>query len=158
MKPVEIEFPNPQSVLVGAQFADAYQLIVEGQQLDPLEAARRAVYGAPAWINHLLWLRNVLVRPFRLKPGAEPNKASTASIGIFPIVDSSPNRLTLGLDDKHLDFRLLVDVVSVDSHRQSVTVSTVVKTHNALGRFYLAFVKPFHRVIVPVMLSQAAQR
>jgi Protein of unknown function (DUF2867) len=122
-----------------------------------MTAARRAVYGAPSWINQLLWLRTILVRPFGLKPGADPDEANGANIGIFPILESLPNRLTLGLNDKHLDFRLLVDVVNVDSQQQSVTVSTVVKTHNALGRLYLAFVKPFHRIIVPVMLRQAVQ-
>ncbi len=157
MKPIEVEFANPQAVLPGAQFADAYEMIIEGQRLDPLEAAKRSVYGAPDWINKLLWLRNQLVRPFRLKPGALPNKESANSIGIFPIIESLPNRLTLGLNDRHLDFRLLVDIVDIDSNKQSVTVSTAVKTHNALGRIYLAIVKPFHRMIVPVMLRQAAK-
>jgi hypothetical protein len=154
MKPIEVEFANPQSVLPGAQFADAYQMIIEGQRLDPLEAAKRAVYGAPAWINRLLWLRNQLVRPFGLKPGAEQTKQSTTSVGIFPIIESRPDCLVLGLDDRHLDFRLLVDIVDIGNSRQSVTVSTAVKTHNALGSAYLTIVKPFHRIIVPVMLRQ----
>ena len=38
--------------------------------------------------------------------------------------------------------------------RQQVTASTVVKTHNLLGRADLAIVKPFHRIIVPAMLAQ----
>jgi hypothetical protein len=45
MKPFEVPFVHPETVLPGAQFGDAYQLTVEGQNLDPAEAARRAVYG-----------------------------------------------------------------------------------------------------------------
>ena len=39
--------------------------------------------------------------------------------------------------------------------RQEVTASTAVRTHNLLGRIYLAIVKPFHRIVVPAMLAQA---
>ncbi len=159
MKPVEIAFTIPDSILPGAQFGDAYQVTVEGQNLDPLEAARRAVYGAPSWINVLLRLRTILVKPFRLKPGADParEKATADNIGIFPILDRKPERLILGMNDRHLDFRLLVDVKDLGGSRQSVTASTIVKTHNALGRVYLAIVKPFHRIIVPAMIAKAAK-
>jgi hypothetical protein len=40
---------------------------------------------------------------------------------------------------------------------QSVSATTYVKTHNTLGRFYLTVVKPFHRIIVPVMLAQVGK-
>ena len=159
MKPVEIAFAIPQSILPGAQFGDAYQVTVDGQNLDPLEAARRAVYGAPSWINVLLRLRTIMVKPLRLKPGADParEKATADNIGIFPILDRKPERLILGMNDRHLDFRLLVDVKELGGGRQSVTASTIVKTHNALGRVYLAIVKPFHRLIVPAMIAKAAK-
>jgi Protein of unknown function (DUF2867) len=155
MKPFEIPFAHPEAILPGAQFGDAYRLTVSGQNLDPAEAARRAVYGAPSWINVLLRLRTILVRPFGLKPGENPapEKANAGNIGIFPILDKTQHRLTLGMNDRHLDFRLLVDVNDLGNGRQLVTASTVVKTHNRLGRIYLAIVKPFHRIIVPAMLA-----
>ena len=156
MKPFEIPFAHPEAILPGAQFGDAYQLTVDCQNLDPVEVARRAVYGAPSWINALLRLRTVLVKPFGLMPGENParEKAGTDNIGIFPIIDRKPHRLTLGMNDSHLDFRLLVDVKELGDGRQLVTASTVVKTHNRLGRIYLAIVKPFHRIIVPAMLAK----
>ena len=156
MKPVEIAFDIPETILPGAQFGDAYQMTVEGLNLDPQEAARRAVYGAPTWINALLKIRTVLVKPFGLKPGANPARemATVDNIGMFPILERKPDRLVLGMNDKHLDFRLLVDVKEMGGGQQSVTASTVVKTHNALGKFYLAIVKPFHRIIVPAMLAK----
>ncbi|MGB8818634.1 MAG: DUF2867 domain-containing protein [Rhizobiaceae bacterium] len=159
MKPVEIAFAIPETILPGAQFGDAYQLTVDGLNLDPLEAARRAVYGAPSWINLLLRIRTLLVKPFGLKPGANParEKATVDNIGIFPIIERKPERLVLGMNDRHLDFRLLVDIAELGGGRQSVTASTVVKTHNALGKIYLAIVKPFHRIIVPAMLSKVVR-
>jgi Protein of unknown function (DUF2867) len=158
MKPFEIPFAHPEAILPGAQFGDAYQVTVDGQSLDPAEAARRAVYGAPSWINVLLRLRTVLVKPFGLKTGEDPapENATAGNIGIFPIHDRKPQRLTLGMNDRHLDFRLLVDVKDLGEGRQSVTASTVVKTHNLLGRLYLGFVKPFHRIIVPAMLARVS--
>lgn len=158
MRPVEIPFTHPENILPGAQFGDAYQVTIAGQNLDPAEAARRAVYGAPSWINFLLRLRTILVKPFGLKPGEDParEKATAGNIGIFPILDQKPQRLMLGMNDRHLDFRLLVDVKDLGGGRQSVTASTVVKTHNRLGRVYLSLVKPFHRVIVPAMLARVS--
>ncbi len=160
MKPAEVAFDIPDTILPGAQFGDAFQLVVEGQNLDPVEAARRAVYGAPSWINRLLRLRTVLVKPFGLKPGADPSraKAGADNIGMFPIIESNPHRLVLGMNDRHLDFRLLVDVKDLGGNRQAVTASTIVKTHNSLGRIYLALVKPFHRIIVPAMLAKTARQ
>ncbi len=37
-------------------------------------------------------------------------KAGPANIGMFPILETSPGRLILGMNDRHLDFRLQVDV------------------------------------------------
>ncbi len=157
MKPAAIAFALPSAVLPGAQFADAYLLNVEGQRLDAMTAARRAIDRAPAWINRLLRLRNILMQPFGLKPGVKtkPGDVSVERIGIFPVISKSPRRIVLGLDDKHLDFRLLVDVKDIGDGRQTITASTLVKTHNALGRLYLSVVKPFHRIIVRAMLAQA---
>ena len=156
MKSNEVAFTVSDTILPGAQFGDAFQIIVDGQNLTALEAAKRAVYGAPSWINRLLQLRNVLVRPLGLSPGkdAAQSNAGPDNIGMFPILAQEANHVMLGMNDKHLDFRLLVDVVNEANGRQIITASTVVKTHNALGRAYLAFVKPFHKVIVPAMLSR----
>jgi Protein of unknown function (DUF2867) len=38
-----------------------------------------------------------------------------------------------------------------------VTATTMVRTHNWVGRAYLFFIMPFHRVIVRTMLAQAAR-
>lgn len=76
-------------------------------------------------------------------------------IGIFPVVCETSQRLVAGFDDRHLDFRIVVDVATVGS-RQNVTATTLVRTHNRLGRTYLAIILPFHRLIVRAMMRQVA--
>jgi Protein of unknown function (DUF2867) len=76
-------------------------------------------------------------------------------IGIFPVISETPDRLIAGFNDKHLDFRVVVDVAAPGNCRE-VTATTLVKTHNWLGRTYLAIILPFHRLIVPAMLRQVA--
>jgi hypothetical protein len=154
MTPVAVDASRQKSILPGAQFADAFQIEVVGQYLDALEATKRAVYGAPAWIGRLLQLRTALVKPFSLKPGASPDRkrAGSSNVGIFPILRQDAKHMVLGIDDRHLDFRLLIDITEPDDGSQLVTATTVVKTHNAFGRAYLAVVMPFHKLIVPTMM------
>ncbi len=45
--------------------------------------------------------------------------------------------MIMGFNDKHLDFRVVVDVVPPGSvPSQQVTLTTLVKTHNRFGRIY----------------------
>jgi hypothetical protein len=155
MKPAETPPTDTESTLPGAQFADAYAMTVTGQSLDAMTAANRAFGRAPAWINRLLQVRNALVAPFRLKAGELAISDPSTNVGIFPLLHRSENQIILGLDDRHLDFRLRVDVAELGQGRQSVTATTVVRTHNLFGRAYLQAVLPFHRLIVKTMLAQA---
>jgi hypothetical protein len=102
-------------------------------------------------------LRNFVVAPFGLKTSAQSEAIPRETIGIFPILTETPDRLVAGFNDKHLDFRLVVDVAT-SGVGQRITATTLVKTHNRLGRIYLAMILPFHRMIVPAMLRQVAAR
>jgi Protein of unknown function (DUF2867) len=157
MKPVEVPATQTQTLLPGAQFADAYALTVMGQSLDPLTAAQRAFGASPRWIRLLVGVRNILVAPFGLKTGGHAITASPATIGIFPLLAQSADQIVMGLDDRHLDFRLRVDVRTIDPDHQSITATTAVKTHNLLGRTYLTLILPFHRIIVRSMLAQVVR-
>lgn len=66
------------------------------------------------------------------------------------MISQTPERVVLGFDDKHLDFRLVVD-----STGGEITGTTLIRTHNLLGRAYLAAVLPFHHLIVRAMLRRA---
>jgi hypothetical protein len=155
MKVREVD-PNvdPGALLPGAQFIDAYRIAVEHAALDARQAAERMLARAaldrcPADPAHLI------VAPFGLKTSA-PNQSGTADIiGLFPVLSQTPDRLVAGFDDKHLDFRIVVDVAGSGASR-NVTATTLVLTHNLLGRVYLATILPFHRLVVRAMLRQVA--
>jgi hypothetical protein len=99
-------------------------------------------------------LRDCLVTPFGLKTSSTAGTHADA-IGIFPVLSDTPDRLVAGFDDSHLDFRVVVDVIS-SGGGQRVTATTLVLTHNRLGRAYLAIILPFHRLVVRAMLRQVA--
>ncbi len=146
---------DPAVLLAGAQFTDAFRIAMDGSPLDARTAAERMMGRSPRWVATLLRLRNVLVAPFGLKTSDAGARSTADAIGIFPVLSETPGRLVAGLDDHHLDFRVVVDVVSTGK-RQQVTSTTLVRTHNFLGRSYLAIILPFHRLVVRAMLRQIA--
>lgn len=155
-RPASRPFLHPADLLPGADFGDRFALTVDGQNLDAAEGSRRVFGHAPRWIKGLLGLRNLMTRPFGLKPGRDAAAPATPQIGIFPVIRQSPGEVVMGLNDRHLDFRVSLEIRNLEAGRQDISVSTAVKTHNLFGRVYLAIVKPFHRLIVPTMLKQAA--
>lgn len=149
---VEAVTPNLQSegLLAGTTYSDAYRLRTNEPNLDAITATRRVMQRMPRWTSVLLDIRNILVTPFGLKRAGHHQPPGTVHIGPFPVISQTPERVVLGFDDKHLDFRLVVD--SMDGE---ITGTTLIRTHNLLGRAYLAAVLPFHHLIVPAMLRRA---
>jgi hypothetical protein len=143
------------ALLPGAQFADAFRITVDGTALDARQAAEKMLGRGPRWIETLMRLRNRMVAPFGLKRPLPVAPRAADTIGRFPVVSETPHRLVAGFDDKHLDFRVVVDVAAA-GQGQSVTATTLVLTHNLLGRGYLAIILPFHRLIARAMLRQVA--
>ena len=143
------------TLLAGAQFADAFSIAIDNPALDARHAAERMMARQPRWIETLTSLRNILVTPLGLKTSGESRTAPREMVGIFPIVSQTPDRLVAGFNDKHLDFRVVVDVANSGALR-NVTLTTLVLTHNRLGRTYLAIILPFHRLIAPSLLRQVA--
>jgi len=146
---------DPNTLLPGAQFADAFRVEVNDRALNARQAAERTIARQPRWAEALVTLRNILVTPFGLKTSGATPTAPREMLGIFPIVSQTPDRLVAGFNDKHLDFRVVVDVAASGAAR-NVTATTLVKTHNWLGRTYLAIILPFHRLVVRSLLRQVA--
>jgi hypothetical protein len=146
---------NTAPLLAGAQFADAFRIDVEGAHLDARRAIVLITSRSPRWVETLTRLRNLLVGPFGLKTSGETETPRRETIGLFPVLAETPERMIMGFNDKHLDFRVVVDVVPPGSvPSQQVTLTTLVKTHNRFGRIYLAIITPFHRLIAPAMLRR----
>ncbi|CAN7503237.1 DUF2867 domain-containing protein [Aminobacter sp. LjRoot7] len=155
--PVLPVLPNAKQILPGASFTDRFAVVVHGQRLDVGAAAERVFRHRPSWIGALMALRNLLVRPFGLKTRDEDLAPELERKGMFPVLSQSQSQMVLGLDDLHLDFRLLVELKELGGGRQEVSATTLVKPHNWLGRTYLAIVLPFHKIIVPAMLARVAK-
>jgi hypothetical protein len=140
------------ALLPGWSFADGYGLYVTPSVEAP-EAARRAFLQSPAWVTGLLRLRNAVVKPFGLKTDLD---RSQQTIGTMAVISSAADEVILGMDDRHLDFRVAIRTAPLGHEGTTVSVVSVVRTNNALGRAYLAAVMPFHRVIVPALLRRVA--
>ncbi|MCA1473014.1 hypothetical protein ABIA06_004624 [Bradyrhizobium yuanmingense] len=147
---------DADALLAGAQFIDAFCVDIGAAAVNAREACTRMVLHGPRWIDALLRLRNILVRPFGLKTSGEGAPAPYGLIGLFPVLSETPEQLVAGFDDSHLDFRIVVDV-SGNAARRHVTSTTLVRTHNLLGRTYLALIMPFHKLVVRNMMGRIVE-
>ncbi|WP_425098840.1 DUF2867 domain-containing protein [Tropicibacter sp. S64] len=100
----------------------------------PLHEALRRSLTLPLWANLLLRLRNRLVAPLGLKTGGHDS--------LFPITYDSVDEINLGIDDRHLDFR-----IGFAREGEMIHMATWVRPHSRLGRAYLTLVMPFHILI-----------
>ena len=152
----EIDVALPHAALPAGDWADAYRVTIA----TPFQTARSAGEAAfstfPFWVNALMALRNLIVTPFGLKTGAA-EKPVTARIGFFPVISEADEQVVVGMNDRHLDFRCVIDITDRDAGPQGVTIATIIKRHNWLGRTYLATIMPFHRLIVRTALARLAR-
>lgn len=156
--------PQVRAALPHATFADSW--CASGMAPCPAWQAAQAIFGAPPprVFGWLMQLRHALVAPLGLKtselranPPGPANAGDHSRIGPFPVWHESADQVVLGLDDKHLDFRIVVRAQSAPAQGGGmITVSTLVAEHNALGRAYMVLVKPFHRWLSRRMLARAA--
>ncbi|MDP9573700.1 UNVERIFIED_ORG: hypothetical protein J2W66_004202 [Agrobacterium larrymoorei] len=135
-------------VLPGADWRDCFEGKIGDHPSHSLDVARRLLDHPPAWISGLMALRNGVVSVFGLKTVA---LAAGEMAGGFPVVSSTPARTVLGFDDRHLDFRIVVDLEE-RAGGSVVRVTTLVRRKNLFGRIYLFTVGPFHRRIVPTTM------
>ena len=156
--------------------ADAFRARVDPRRFPDVDALARAFLEQrpPAWVAAAMRARDAVVGTlFGLKtsagvpPGHRANFAGDATTssapvalvpgmrrGIFRVLDRTTNEILLGEDDTHLDFRvsLLHERAADDAF---ITVSTVVRFHNVLGRAYFFPVRPVHARVVPAMMRRA---
>lgn len=140
------------SGLAPIDFADCYQGRTARRGLSAAQVAHAMFEQPPAWVNALMAVRNGIVRWFGLKtPG---NVAPGPRVGIFPLVSQSAGEVVLGLDDKHLDFRIWLAVRDKPDGTEA-WMSTLVRYNGVSGRVYLFLIMPFHRLLSRYMLGRA---
>lgn len=156
-KPIMIEPHMPHSALPDADWGDCYELQVPASDVTAMTAARAMLGHFPFWVRSLLRLRNALTAVFGLRSTEYPIPDAAEMIGFFPVVSKSDDQVVLGFDDKHLDFRVVVDTRDGEG-RRLVAVTTLVKRKILLGRIYIFVITPFHRLIVATMLANFGRR
>jgi hypothetical protein len=162
--------PQPSTIaahLPGAYFHDAWSTPAGDPSLTALGQFLKAASATPSWVNALMAARNRAVALLGLKnlgvlsqiDAAKPEASYRPGdrIGIFTLIDNTPNEVLLGDRDKHLSVVLSVHLARHAAQNvTTVTATTVVHVNNLLGKIYMLPVTPAHRRIVPVMLRAIA--
>lgn len=150
---IETPVSLPHPALPLGDWADRYETSLIAPGLTAREAAQHMLTASPRWVNDLMWLRDQIVGPLGLKT-LESAKNIQSKIGMFPVLKETPSRVIMGMDDRHLDFRIIVDVENRGNEKQTVSLSTIIQRKNTFGRFYLFVITPFHRRIVRAGLKK----
>lgn len=126
------------------------------------------LHNRPASVSRLMRVRNLLVRPLRLR--TSPLGCPVSSLlsedrerlyaGRFPVlaqrIGARRAEVLLGADDRHLVFRTSVDVRIEADGAIEIGLGTRVRCRNAFGRAYMAAIAAVHRRhIAPTMLRMA---
>jgi len=73
----------------------------------------------PPWIGGAHGLAQLSRGTLGPQNGVSGQAASGDRIGFFPVISEMPELVVLDLDEKHLDFRIAVDVTPAGSARAS---------------------------------------
>ncbi|ATQ77983.1 hypothetical protein CR152_28355 [Massilia violaceinigra] len=152
------------NAFASVNLADAFAIrLPSGASNDPDVLARFIFAHQPAWIGHLLRVRDMIVVGLGLKTAAQLAKIASETepsrVGIFKVYSTNATEIVVGEDDKHLNFRISILCAggSAPDNRRDLTMTTVVHCHNLLGRTYLRVIAPFHRAVVKASLRSAAR-
>jgi hypothetical protein len=164
VKPVALPVQSAVvTVFESVNFSDAFAIqLPPGTSGDPDLLWRFVMSHQPAWIGWLTSLRDAVVACFGLKTAkrlaALSDEAAADRIAFFKVYGRSETEIVLGEDDRHLDFRLSVlrSPGLLPTQGGQLTVSTVVRCHNRLGRAYIWLIAPFHRQVIKASLGRAA--
>ncbi|WP_170508855.1 DUF2867 domain-containing protein [Ruegeria arenilitoris] len=140
------------SLFTPGDFVDGYSV---QSDLAPFDAMKIGL-NMPGWVKILMGIRNAIVAPFGLKGGKHlntDNGSPDAGTGaIFPVTYRDETEVIVGIDDRHLDFR-----IAVHRDKDRVVMATWVRTHNRLGRIYLTVIMPLHILIVRNCMKRIAR-
>jgi Protein of unknown function (DUF2867) len=179
----EVTVPSCLAVqsLPRIDFADAFACplpVLPSGEVHDLDALARAIITTrPGWVDGIFKLRDLAVRPLRLKTARTIRELAPDSVGVvddrelrngsrlgfFRVIDRAKDDLLLGEDDSHLVFRASVQLTDQDTNPErdalgvkkicTLTFTTTVQFKNRVGRLYFVPVKPGHKLIVPAMMN-----
>ncbi len=160
LNPSILLIPTPSQAVQSSglpriDFADCYHGHTARAGVTAMEAAQAAFDKPPGWVGALMAVRDGVVGRLGLKTSRAAAAAATGSkAGFFPVISEMPNEVVLGLDDKHLDFRIWVSTQGMDGGTD-VRMSTLVRLHGRPGRIYLTAIMPFHKLLSRHMLRRS---
>ena len=152
--------------LQGAYFYDSYQMDYRHEGVSAMQIFLNTFSHSPAWVECLMRIRNRVAGCFGLKDlgqlsAINPGKAATdyregERVGIFSLLYQSEQEVILCDCDKHLDVKVSLSKQS-ENNRQFIAVTTVVHVHNMLGKAYMLFVEPAHKVTAPAVMRRGRE-
>ncbi|AOT10675.1 DUF2867 domain-containing protein [Pseudoalteromonas luteoviolacea] len=161
------EIPSSSLIKSYVDDADFYDCFVSDIDFyrgeKALELFVASVSRSPGWFNFLMAVRNKLISRFGMKDlGAIDDvnlKISLENInvgdrvGIFTLYKNTQHEVILEDKDKHLNVKVSFYVVPNCSGAQ-IYATTVVHINNTFGKWYMFFIKPVHKLIVPTLLQR----
>jgi hypothetical protein len=152
----KIELTDEQKkILLKIDFVDTFSTT---NHINNIEEITNLVFNTtPKWINSLFAIRNKIASLFGLKTEMPNDYNKNYKVGgyvkFFKIFSISDNEVILGADDSHLNFRAVINNDKSDSY--NIKVITLVEYNNLKGKIYMGIIKPFHRQIVKIMVTNA---
>lgn len=150
MSPVSRPVFLPHPLLPDADWADRFTLRLPAGGLTARHAARLTLERPPLRIRAFLVSRNRLVAPFGWK---KTPAEDGATIGGIPVISAGDDRVVLGADGRHLDFRIVIDVRQDRPRGQTLSFMTLLRRRSLPARLYLAAVLPFHKYVLRGLLA-----
>jgi hypothetical protein len=75
------------------------------------------------------------------------------SMAFLTILDKTDTELLTGQDDRPLDFRISF-LVRTYTEKTEIVIATSIQIKTWYGKVYLVIIKPFHKLIMPLVLKR----
>lgn len=132
-----------------ADYADCFHKDIQNKKTILVDDLFRLVFMEyPKCIMTLMKIRDILVKPLGLKSGISFDKL---------IMERNNEEIILGKEDNHLSFVVSVYSSNHKECHQLLSISTVVKYNNFIGRMYFAAIWIFHKMVVGYLFRRAVK-
>lgn len=128
-------------------YFDTFSVEVTGNKLAPKDVLLKVFGHNPLWLRMLYKVRACIVKPF----GIETKPLQLPSL----IIEEDSHEAIMRKDNKHLLFYADVFISSLPANKQRIEFTTLVNYHNWVGKSYFFFIRPFHRILVPLVIKKA---
>lgn len=136
-------------------YRDTYSVALP-EPMDAPAFCARILEAAPRWLGMLLSARDVVAGRLGFQTqernyGRHVDLSVGAKFGPLVVRSLGADRVVCADSDPHLAFRAIFTTRQGDAPRGSMT--TEVQLNDRLGRGYFAMVRPWHRRIIPSLVS-----